>query len=100
MTPRSEIIQSVYRWSLFVMLSGLFLIWGVLGPWSVARQNNLILSGVRAEIVAHAHGSASRSCAIAQEFKYFVSIAPDIKPAVTRHVERFTRRACSYTAIP
>ena len=93
---RSRITQGLT----LIMVSVLFFLWGVFGAATVDRQNDAILRGVRAEVVAHGRGSQIRSCAIAKEIAYLVKQTPDLKPRIARRVDRFTETACSFTDVP
>jgi hypothetical protein len=55
------------------MVTILFVGWGVLGARNIQLQNRDIVEQVRSDLVAHAHGTQHRQCAIATELLYLAN---------------------------
>lgn len=61
-----------------------------------AASNAAIIAEVREDLIIHAHASADRACATAEELRFLVNQAPEISQRILDKVERFTEGACLY----
>lgn len=91
------------------MIAALFIIWGVFGPSAVNKQNHEILQGVQVQLEQHAHGSAERNCALADELAYLASHPAKVNgerfkltrsPEQLRRIDQLRDQACSVHDIP
>ena len=93
---------------MFLMITGLFLIWLVFGQATINRQNAAITAEVRTEITQHGQASAARSCASTKLLRFIIQTGNQrahelhtgsyLRPAQKKRINGFVRAACLFEA--